>query len=74
MGVDKGRAQRGRRRIRERSLFVLGLAGGFWGILLGGAVSHHKTSKLSFLAVIYGEAIVWGIALSWITYSANCLQ
>lgn len=54
MGFDKGRARRGGRRIRERTLFLSALLGGSPGALLGMYVFRHKTKHWYF---------VWGIPL-----------
>lgn len=53
-GFDKDAAYKNKRRIPERTLFVLALFGGTVGGLLGMKVFHHKTSKTSFLLIIYG--------------------
>jgi uncharacterized membrane protein YsdA (DUF1294 family) len=72
MGLDKGKAQRHERRIRERTLFLISLAGGFWGILLGGGLAHHKTSKISFQLVVLATLVVWLLGLSQIVSWAGC--
>ncbi len=59
MGVDKGRALSSEWRISEVTLLTVAIAGGFWGIVLGGILFHHKTSKLTFLLPSYGIAILW---------------
>ena len=74
MGIDKGRAERGQWRIKERTLYVIAFMGGFWGILLASELSNHKTSKLSFLAVAYAATIIWALALSRVAVSAGCLS
>ena len=47
-GLDKWKAKRSARRIRERTLFLLAAAGGSMGALLGMKVWHHKTLHKSF--------------------------
>lgn len=49
---DKSRSRRGLRRISERTLWLLALAGGSAGALLGMSVFRHKTKKLSFQVVL----------------------
>lgn len=51
-GADKRRAQRGQRRIPERTLLAIALLGGGLGALLGMLVFHHKTRKLRFRLVV----------------------
>ncbi len=74
MGLDKGKAQRHERRISERTLFLISLAGGFWGVLLGGAVAHHKTSKISFQIVVLATLIVWVLGLSQVLTWTGCFS
>lgn len=74
MGLDKGKAQRHERRIRERTLFLISLAGGFWGVLLGGGLAHHKTSKTSFQIVVLATLVVWLLGLSQIVSRAGCFS
>ena len=57
-GVDKHAAERGRRRIRENTLHVLALLGGWPGALLAMPLFRHKRRKKSF------GTIVWLIALA----------
>ena len=51
MGADKARAVDGRWRYRESTLLLWAFLGGFWGLLFGAAVFHHKTRKHAFIAV-----------------------
>ncbi|HEV2225429.1 MAG TPA: DUF1294 domain-containing protein [Nitrososphaerales archaeon] len=74
MGLDKGKAERNEWRISERTLFLISLAGGFWGVLLGGRLTHHKTSKISFQIVVLGTIIVWALGLSQILTWAGCFS
>lgn len=48
MGADKHRARQGRRRIRERTLWIVSALSGALGGLLGMAVFHHKTRHWRF--------------------------
>ncbi len=48
-GVDKKRARRHEWRISERTLFLLALAGGSVGAILGMLVFRHKTRKWYFI-------------------------
>jgi uncharacterized membrane protein YsdA (DUF1294 family) len=74
MGLDKGKAQRHERRISERTLFLISLAGGFWGVLLGGGISHHKTSKISFQLVVLATAFLWLLVLTQIVTRVGCFS
>lgn len=51
-GADKRRAKRDKRRVPEKTLFLLAIIGGSVGALLGMRVFHHKTRHWYF---------VWGI-------------
>src|SRR2546425_12486650 len=68
MGIDKSRAINGEWRISEKALFTMALVGGFWGVVLGGELFHHKSSKLSFLLVSYGITALWVFLLSRIGF------
>jgi uncharacterized membrane protein YsdA (DUF1294 family) len=63
MGIDKSRAIGGAWRIPEATLLLVSLAGGSLGVAVGGVVFHHKTSKLSFLALFLPILAVWLISL-----------
>ena len=68
MGIDKSRATYGEWRISEKTLFTTALVGGFWGVVLASELFHHKSSKLSFLVVVYGIAALWVFLLSRIGF------
>ena len=51
-GVDKKRARRHEWRISERTLFLLALAGGSVGAILGMLVFRHKTRHLKFRILV----------------------
>ncbi len=60
---DKSAARAGRRRIRERTLHLFALAGGWPGALLGRRWFRHKTRKQPFrtlfwLSVVANMAVV----------------
>jgi uncharacterized membrane protein YsdA (DUF1294 family) len=59
MGVDKSQAGSGSDRISERTLWLIALVGGYWGIIFGGLIFHHKTSKASFWVPVGFATIVW---------------
>jgi uncharacterized membrane protein YsdA (DUF1294 family) len=60
MGMDKLFARfDGSRRISERSLWLIALAGGFLGIIVGGLLFRHKTSKGSFWAPVVLAMVLW---------------
>ncbi len=51
-GIDKLQARGGRRRVSEKSLWILSLVGGSIGGLLGMHYFRHKTKKISFQFVL----------------------
>ena len=63
-GIDKHQATRGQRRIRERTLHLLELAGGWPGAALGQLLFRHKCRKLTyrlvFAAIVTVHAVAWG--------------
>ena len=68
MGLDKARAAGGEWRIPEATLFMVALAGGAFGMAVGSEVFHHKTCKVSFLAVMYGFVVIWVLLLGEIGF------
>jgi uncharacterized membrane protein YsdA (DUF1294 family) len=59
MGLDKARAVDHAWRIPEKTLFMVALGGGSFGIVVGSWVFRHKTSKSSFLVVVYLLTLAW---------------
>ena len=59
-GIDKMKSRFNSRRISEKALWILSLAGGSLGALLGMYFFRHKTRKLSFQA---GLAIIMALQL-----------
>lgn len=50
-GADKWAAAQSRRRVRERTLHLAGLLGGWPGAILAQRIFHHKSRKASFRAL-----------------------
>lgn len=50
--VDKKRAINGRRRVREKTLFLLALVGGAFGGWLAMNIHRHKTKKWTFTLLL----------------------
>lgn len=48
MSLDKRRAIKGRWRIKENKLFLIGIIGGALGIYVGMKIHRHKTRHLLF--------------------------
>ena len=65
MGADKRRARRGKRRVPEKTLFLLALLGGAPGGTLGMRVFRHKTRHWTFawgfpaLALLQIGLLLW---------------
>jgi uncharacterized membrane protein YsdA (DUF1294 family) len=59
MGLDKGRAMQGEWRISEKTLFIVALLGGWWGMLAGMGVFHHKSRKLPFIGFALIITALW---------------
>ncbi|MBE3555137.1 MAG: DUF1294 domain-containing protein [Thermicanus sp.] len=49
MGYDKQKAQRGGRRVSEKTFFLLAALGGAFGVWLGMRLFRHKTKHIRFL-------------------------
>jgi len=68
MGIDKASAKLRRTRISERTFGVVSLLGGFPGVLLGGILFHHKTSKPRFWIPVIVALLLWGALLVIINF------
>ncbi len=62
MGGDKLLAVISWDRISERTLHIIALLGGFWGIIFGAFLFHHKTSKREFWPPVFFAAAL-GVGL-----------
>ena len=65
MVLDKKRAIRGRRRVPEKTLFLMAILGGSIGGFVGMFTQHHKTNHISFY-LAYGLTAVMHIFLCWL--------
>lgn len=66
MGLDKGRAKRGRWRISEKALFLPAVLGGSLGAIAGMRLFHHKTKHWYFrygLPALLAAQVLLGIFL-----------
>lgn len=69
-GIDKRRAKKHKWRIKESTLFILNLLGGFIGGWCGMFLFRHKTKHASFYLVQGLAAAVWiGIAALLIIFA-----
>jgi len=64
-GIDKIKAHRGGRRISEKMLWSLALAGGSLGALGAMKFFRHKTRKLSFQAML---AVIFALQIALLVY------
>ena len=58
MGFDKMSAEVNSGRVPEMWFFLISLAGGFVGVILGMFVFRHKTRKMGFRLKIAGAAVL----------------
>jgi uncharacterized membrane protein YsdA (DUF1294 family) len=63
---DKSAARSGQRRISEKRLLIIGLAGGWPGALLAQQTLRHKTSKKSFQLQFWISVVINLLALGWL--------
>ncbi len=52
-GIDKAKAKKETRRIKEKTLLEMTILGGAIGALFGRIIFHHKTNKIYFSITIY---------------------
>lgn len=69
-GLDKGRAKKGKWRIRERTLLALTAAGGSVGALAGVLLFRHKTKKAKFVVgvpvMLVVHCVLVAAAVQWL--------
>jgi uncharacterized membrane protein YsdA (DUF1294 family) len=59
MGIDKAAAQAHKHRVSEKSFWIVALAGGWLGLMVGGIVFHHKVAKKQFWIPVVFAVILW---------------
>lgn len=62
-GIDKLKAKRKYRRIKEKTLITLSLIGGPLGSIMGMYIFRHKTKKLKFKILNLLSLILWIIII-----------
>jgi uncharacterized membrane protein YsdA (DUF1294 family) len=67
MYLDKQRAKKGKWRIPESELLLVGLIGGGMGGLLAQQLFHHKTRKLRFYFIFILGTII-AVAIIYFSY------
>jgi uncharacterized membrane protein YsdA (DUF1294 family) len=67
-GIDKRRATHNRQRIREHTLHLLEVLGGWPGAILGQIVFHHKRRKFSYMFV-FAAIVILHLAIGYLLYS-----
>lgn len=68
MGIDKRKAELGRWRIPERTLFLSAFLGGGVGAIAGMQLFRHKTMHRSFTVGMPLILLLWIIGLSFLLY------
>ena len=66
MGFDKLSAKAGIERVPEVWFFLISLAGGFVGVVLGMFAFHHKTSKTGFQIKIAAAAVLGTLVIVYL--------
>jgi uncharacterized membrane protein YsdA (DUF1294 family) len=66
MGFDKLSAKAGSERVPEMWFFLISLAGGFVGVVLGMFAFHHKTSKTGFQIKIAAAAVLGTLVIVYL--------
>lgn len=66
-GLDKRRAEEGRRRISERDLLTLAAIGGSGGAVAGQQMFRHKTRKEPFRTILWAIPVLqFAAAAVWL--------
>ena len=66
--VDKNNSINNRRRVPEKTLHLLELLGGVFGILLFSKIIRHKSSKKSYYIITYIILIFWLVGAYFFVY------
>lgn len=66
MGFDKGRAKKGKRRVRERTLLLVAALGGAAGAILGMYAFRHKTRHWYFKYGLPALLLLHLILAAWL--------
>jgi uncharacterized membrane protein YsdA (DUF1294 family) len=69
--IDKAAARAGRRRTPERTLLLLGLAGGWPGAVLAQQWLRHKSSKPPFRARFHATVAINAGLFAWLASPAS---
>lgn len=69
-GYDKRQAERGGRRIPERTLHGMEMLGGWPGALFGRKHFRHKTRKQSYTRALYGIIAAHAAFWAWVVLQA----
>lgn len=72
--MDKSAARAGRRRIPERTLLLMALAGGWPGAVLAQQWLRHKSSKPSFRVRFHATVALNVGAFAWLASPASFLR
>ena len=67
--LDKSAAQKGRQRVPENSLHLVGLAGGWPGALIAQQRFRHKTLKQPFQTVFWVTVVLNAAIVAWLARS-----
>jgi len=62
--MDKAAARHGRARVRERTLHMLGLAGGWPGAIAAQSILRHKSRKRAFRQIFWLTVVLNGALLA----------
>lgn len=68
MAIDKKRAEKNRRRIPEKTLFLMAVLGGGIGGFVGMFTRHHKTRHVDFY-VVYAITTIMHILLWFLLWA-----
>lgn len=63
---DKRAARRSKRRIPEKTLFLLSAVGGAYGMLIGMLCCRHKTRHPSFMFLVPFFCVLWAVLTAWL--------